>query len=111
DAEQHRVQVGRDGDLSYRKRDLAVLDPETRGTPRKIAGDGVEAEAHHLRDQEAARSGGDELAARQGARLHDEIAGGRADRSSAAGGAGRGLEIQLARGVAIEQVGFEASAA
>src|SRR5690606_26736597 len=54
DAREHVAQVAGDGDFLDRPRDLAVLDPEARGTPRIIASHAVDALAHEFGDHESA---------------------------------------------------------
>ena len=70
---QQLVDVERDGDLADRVGELAVLDPEARRAAREVAGHGVEAEAHHLGDVEAALGAVDDLRRLRRRRLEDEV--------------------------------------
>src|SRR5690606_10930079 len=110
-AEQHGVEVRGDGDLAHRERDLPVLDPEACRAPGEIAGERVEAEPHHLRDEEATGGVGDELVAGQITRLHDEVRRRGADGPAAPGGAGGGLHLELSCRVAVQEVTHQGAAA
>src|ERR1700741_1265365 len=52
--QEHVLQVPGYGDAAHRPGELAVLDPEARGTAAVVAGDAVDAEADQVGDVEAA---------------------------------------------------------
>src|SRR5690606_37380219 len=91
DALEHAVQVRRDGDLAHGEGDAAILDVEAGGATGEVAGDGVEAEAHHLRHEQAAFGPRDDLCGTRLAGFEDEVRGGGANGAAGARGAGRGL--------------------
>jgi len=51
----HLVEVRRNRDFGHGLYESTVLDPETRRTARKITGNRIEAEPHHVRNIEAPR--------------------------------------------------------
>src|SRR5215471_2634058 len=92
-------------------RELAVFNPVTRRAAREVAGDGIEAEAHHVRHVESARSGGDDVAMPAFARLADQVRCRDADAAAcAACCAGGGRASELPPAVAVAKVRLENAA-
>mmetsp|Transcript_20918 Transcript_20918/g.80503 ORF Transcript_20918/g.80503 Transcript_20918/m.80503 type:complete len:235 (+) Transcript_20918:3977-4681(+) len=106
DVLQHVLQVAGNGHLVDRVGDLAVLDPVAAGAARVVAGHVVDALPHQLGHQQAATQaphhGRKIVARRGGAAAHAQIV-------RAAGMAG-GLQAQLARRVAGQEIALQHAA-
>src|SRR5262249_48233529 len=101
----------RDGYLADRVGQLAVLDVETGCATGKIAGYGVEAEAHHLGDVETSWRRFHDLLRRRAPWAEDEVRRRRPDATRAATRRARGGGFaQLPRRVGIEDVRSEDTA-
>src|SRR4051794_7108701 len=59
DAHQHLLEVARNGHFGNREGQFAVADPQTYGAARIIAGDDIDAEAHHFGHIESIGNTGD----------------------------------------------------
>src|SRR5262249_52170595 len=99
---QHLNEIAGDGYLGNREGQLAVADPEARRSPRVIAGDDIDSEAHQFGDVEAVGNRLEDLFGRFVSLFKVEIAV--ADTGVAgdsARGVSSGLHAQLARRVCI----------
>src|SRR5208282_3652873 len=108
DAGHHVFQVARDGDFIHRIGEFAVLNPYSARAPRIIPGDHVHAETDDLGQVQSMLYRADYLRGRIAAGLQVQI-GGRDARSLAhrTRGVARGSQTELARRIAVEQVGRE----
>src|SRR6266542_5812961 len=108
DSFQELVEVEGDRDFAHRIGELAVLDPETRGAAREVAGHRVEAEPHHFGDVKSPLGLRHDGFVGEIARLKNEVRSRYADTAARSSrGARCGWATELSAAVAVAEVGRE----